>query len=157
MKRTSKILLVAALCLASAFAGALAVAVVVFEWHPDPQRELHRTCVAGQLTRVRLALARGANINGTGGTTPLSMAAMFNHKDVIEYLLSRGARLDGTGKWQETPLHVAAAQGNELAVESLLAHGADPTRVSHEFGTPRQAADANHQRIMSKLPQLKPN
>jgi ankyrin repeat protein len=153
MKRAPKILLLVALCLTSAFAGAVVAAVTVFDWHFNPQEDLHRACIAGQVSRVRLALALGAQVNGSGGTSPLSLAAMFDHSHVIEHLLSRGARIELTGKWGETALHWAAAHGNERAVESLLAHGADSNRVSHDLGTPRWAADSNHQRLVGRLPQ----
>src|SRR5439155_15478648 len=46
------------------------------------------------------------------------------HCDVIEALLDRGAAPNGSGRSGQTPLSLAAWQGNERAVALLLSRGA---------------------------------
>jgi ankyrin repeat protein len=62
----------------------------------------------GSLALVKLLLELGADINAesTRGTSALSMAALHNKQDVVQYLIARGARggftlrsTDGTVKY----------------------------------------------------------
>ncbi len=54
---------------------------------------LHCVCVWGDLEAARLLVENGININQRGehGFTPLRVAAEFEHKDIVTYLLSQGA------------------------------------------------------------------
>jgi uncharacterized protein len=73
-------------------------------------------------------LEHGANLEKTsivGETTPLALAASGGHLDMVKLLLSRGAKTDPIGEWQN-PL-MAAIWGQHLeVVKVLLEHGADP-------------------------------
>lgn len=54
---------------------------------------LLRSAGSGRADIATLALEQGANINcqGIHSTTPLIMASMFGHKDVVRFLLDKGA------------------------------------------------------------------
>lgn len=56
--------------------------------------------------------------------TPLIQSAQEGHRDVAEYLLSRGADINATGVDGRTSLHWAAWNGHEAVVELLLERGA---------------------------------
>jgi ankyrin repeat protein len=68
------------------------------------------------LEATKLALELGADINGVGenGYTALHGAAYVGAEPIIEFLVERGAKIDVTDNFQQTPLSVA---------EGLLAPG----------------------------------
>ncbi len=83
-------------------------------------------------------LERGADVNkqcevcrnewpNDRETTALHAAAKWNSTRLIDALLKKGAKVDATGKMdKDTPLQVAAYDGNAEAVERLLKAGANP-------------------------------
>ena len=54
---------------------------------------LHCVCVWGDLSAAKLLVESGINIEqeGEGGFTPLKVASDFGHKEIVEYLISKGA------------------------------------------------------------------
>ncbi|MFP3030993.1 MAG: ankyrin repeat domain-containing protein [Wolbachia sp.] len=64
--------------------------------------------------------------------TPLHLAAQNGHKDVVEFLFSKGAKVDVKNKFEETPLHFAAQNGHKDVVEFLFSKGAK-VDVKNEF------------------------
>ncbi len=78
---------------------------------------------------VRLLVERGADVQSldpTQGHTPLSLAAQLGQSEVVRFLLSKGARVNGTAGAGFTPLMWAANRPrNTTVVELLLAGGAD--------------------------------
>ena len=60
------------------------------------------------------------------GTTALHWAAYHDKAEVIEKLLSAGARPDEKNRYGITPLLLACENGNERSVRALLKAGADP-------------------------------
>ena len=96
---------------------------------------------ANDLNRVEATLATGAAINGEevhefaidrtlyqGSNTPLSLAIRMRHIAIAHRLLAvPGIEVDrGSCFAGETPLMIAAREGDADLVERLLAAGADP-------------------------------
>jgi ankyrin repeat protein len=54
---------------------------------------LHCVCVWGELESAKLLVENGINLEqkGEGGYTPLKVASMYGHKDIVDYLLESGA------------------------------------------------------------------
>ncbi len=76
---------------------------VMLEHKADPDEAdhggltpLHVAVEVGELDKVKLLLSFRANVNATtkDEATPLFFAAVRRHRDIGEYLLSQGARLD---------------------------------------------------------------
>ena len=86
---------------------------------------------AGQLKRLRELVERDpslVNRYSSDGATPLGLAAFFGHRDAVEFLLDRGAKIDMPATnpaFPFVPLHSAMAAGHKAIVELLLARGAD--------------------------------
>jgi ankyrin repeat protein len=81
---------------------------------------------------VRLLVAAGAHIeNEPHHYTPLGYAAYQAHDRIVRFLIERGARLDGDADqaseltYVNTPLMLAAIQGNHGTSLVLLRHGAN--------------------------------
>ena len=75
-------------------------------------------------------LARhGGNVSAgdDDGDTPLHVAVLNGHLDMVERLLSLGAGVEPAERMSgRTPLHYAALGGLRNIVEALLKHGANP-------------------------------
>jgi ankyrin repeat protein len=112
----------------------------------------------GQLEILRLFLAAGANVNlamPSGGETALHMAAVARQTAAATMLLDAGAdpnlhALSGVGTsmfdghvklWGETPLHYAAAYGDEEMVRAMVQSGADRKAANSHGETPLDYAD----------------
>ncbi|MFI1929537.1 ankyrin repeat domain-containing protein [Streptomyces sp. NPDC020330] len=91
---------------------------------------LYLASVQDRLEAVRLLLAAGADPNRASGPgasdLPLCGAACGGHTEVVEALLSAGARPDLREEFGFTALRWAVGLGHAPTVEVLLAHGADP-------------------------------
>jgi len=72
--------------------------------------------------------------------TPLGSAALLGQTAVIEYLLSKGARIDGRDRSMYTPLMWASGAARVEGVKALLLHGADVTLKADDGKTARSLA-----------------
>lgn len=89
----------------------------------------------GDVSAMRCLLRHGESLHTLGGNLDLNGAAFHGHWQLVEFLLEHGADADSpqpdTG---ETPLHAALCKANrpryDLVVKVLLAHGANPNRVT---------------------------
>jgi ankyrin repeat protein len=87
-------------------------------------------CAASDVEQVKALLEKNpALINAQDdiGATPLSRAvgAVQPSKALVKLLLDRGANVEGSTKFGQTPLHSAANRGRKDVVLLLLAHGAN--------------------------------
>uniref|UniRef100_A0A8V5G4P0 Uncharacterized protein n=1 Tax=Melopsittacus undulatus TaxID=13146 RepID=A0A8V5G4P0_MELUD len=84
--------------------------------------------------------------------TLLHVAAANGHATVMEYLISKGAKVDVKDKNGRTPLHRAAEKGHGDAVKALLQSGAYLYSLDMKGKTPLHlAAQNNHSHIVKIL------
>lgn len=57
--------------------------------------------------------------------TPLHCASMFDHPEIVEYLVSEGADINALDKEHRSPLLLAASRGGWKTVHTLIRLGAD--------------------------------
>lgn len=99
--------------------------------HIDVRTALKNAIASGNLADVKKILKRQPKrINSrdpSGGSTPLSDAALHGRVEIVEYLLKRRANVNATNRDGNTPLHVAAFLCREEIVQLLLDKGASPT------------------------------
>lgn len=84
----------------------------------------------GAAARVRELVNQGWNVNQPDSETVtlLHWAAINNRRDIIAYLLEKGAVVDAVGgELNATPLHWATRQGHLGACVQLMQAGADPS------------------------------
>ena len=91
--------------------------------------------VSGTMTEVIDAtceelIRKGARIDAhdKNGCTPLYMASMYGHHQIVSLLLTAQAPPDRANKLGWTPLITAANNGRDKCVKLLLAAGADPQK-----------------------------
>ncbi|MFF8785113.1 ankyrin repeat domain-containing protein [Streptomyces sp. NPDC015125] len=88
----------------------------------------------GQVRRVDALLQQGASPSAASadGETPLYLASVSGHTDIVRLLLEAGAAPDAESRGEPgssgLPLCAAACWDHFEVVRELLAHGADPDR-----------------------------
>jgi ankyrin repeat protein len=98
---------------------------------------LTRASLFGQQHVVAVLLEAGANVNENDESvgTSLYLAVTANHDALAQMLLERGADPNLAPSWGQSPLMVAAGQGDLPMVELLLRYRADPARRSRDGST----------------------
>ena len=65
--------------------------------------------------------------------SPLHIAACYNHREIVQYLVSRGTSLDLLDYNGETPLFQAVLRGNYEVAEILREKGASARATNEEM------------------------
>ena len=84
----------------------------------------------GHFDMVKLLIAQDGDvtISSKDGSTPISMACMGNHSEIVTLLLDNGAAVNGD-QGDKSCLHIASALEYVELVRLLLDRGADPSDV----------------------------
>lgn len=96
----------------------------------------------GRLDVLRTVLEREPGRSWETGRdvpSPLWQAARFGRKQVVEWLIERGADVNAPTVAGETPLHAAASGNDPEILRILLRHGANPNVRSDSGVTPLHA------------------
>ena len=107
---------------------------------------IHDAAKKGDLARVQALLTEDPALVSSkdkDGNAPLHWAAGFNHKDVAELLLAKGADVNAKNNAGWTPLHQAAHGGYRDVAELLLAKGANVSARNGGGWTPLHLAAAH--------------
>lgn len=97
---------------------------------------LHFACEKGLIDIAKELVEKGAALNskdnvyqkttsfgGGCGYTPLMYG--IEHKDIVEFLINKGAKVHTTGTKKKAAIHIACMKGNLEAVEILVKKGAN--------------------------------
>jgi uncharacterized protein len=90
----------------------------------------------GALVRQTLQKHGDANSADPDGTTALHWAVQMDRLDMVEVLISAGAKVKVANRWGVTPLALAVTNGNAGIAQALLKAGADPRHAVPQTGTP---------------------
>ncbi|MEW6367185.1 MAG: ankyrin repeat domain-containing protein [Acidobacteriota bacterium] len=98
-----------------------------------PADEIHDAALAGDTQKVKELLAKDASLltsKGRNDKQPIHWAAQGDHKELVAFLLDKGAPVDSRNIVGETPLVYAADGGHLEMARFLVAKGADVNAVS---------------------------
>jgi len=116
-------------------------------WHHTLDGRLFRAAREGDVYGVREMVLAGANVNSEAknGDSPLHVAALGAHCQVVSYLFAHGAERDKPNALGHTPLHravFALEKGNESlrGLSLMLTNGCDPLLANDEGLTPLHLA-----------------
>jgi ankyrin repeat protein len=101
----------------------------------NKKTELFNAVVKGTHEEVGRLIDKGANVNArdsTSGHTPLMIAAMLNHQNVVKILIDKGANINKKDHYGNTVGDLAINSRGEI--RKLLNKNAKPE--SSEFFTP---------------------
>lgn len=121
----------------------------------DDRNPLHRAASAGQINLVRQLLEANAypiDLPDSLGWTPLIIAASAGHREVVAYLVERGANVQAVTANSQSALHFACGKGH-LEVVKLLVDNGCPLNTRDRFGyTPFiRAVLANREAVVEYL------
>jgi ankyrin repeat protein len=117
-------------------------------------RPIHEYAKAGDAVHVDQDLSKNPgdlNLPDDAGLTPLHLAVLHCHTNVVMLLLDRGAKVNRQAKDEATPLHLAAQEGCAGAVKVLLAKGAKVNARDDQGRTPLKRAGLWHQSAVAEL------
>ncbi|XP_046332160.2 ankyrin-1-like [Haliotis rufescens] len=86
---------------------------------------VHLACIGGHVDMVKYVLSQcGVDINSKEKSwkTPLMKAVYHGHRDVFEFLVSKGANMSLVNKFGDNILHVASHEGHVKMVKHILSH-----------------------------------
>jgi ankyrin repeat protein len=89
-----------------------------------------------EVVNKNLQLHSDPNAAEPDGTTALHWAVQTDRLDLVEALISAGAKVKVTNRWGMTPLALAVTNGNAAITQALLKAGADPRASVPGTGTP---------------------
>jgi len=140
--------------LASIYLGKREIAALLVQ--NGAKLDLFSAAAFGALDRVVEILDKWpdlVNAYAVDGFQALGLAAFFGHKEVVDQLVERGARVDSAAQnaSKVTPLHSAAAAGHVQIAQTLLAHGANANAVQGGGFVALHAAAQNGQMEMVRL------
>jgi len=117
-------------------------------------RPIHQAAQDGDAAAVAADLAadpRNLNLPDDAGLTPLALATLHCHTNVMALLLDHGARTDRTNNDGATPLHLAAQEDCPDGALLLLRHGASLNPTDNQGHTPLDRARLWHHDDMVQL------
>ncbi|XP_031411290.1 ankyrin repeat domain-containing protein 27 isoform X2 [Meleagris gallopavo] len=78
----------------------------------------------------------GVNMSNQDGFTPLHMAALHGHSDLVSLLLKHGASISAKNAEHAAPLHLACQKGHSQVVECLMNYNAKQNKKDAYGNTP---------------------
>jgi ankyrin repeat protein len=113
--------------------------------------------IAAQNTKIKSAttlIEAGADTNhvaGSGGYTPLMLAATAGSQSIVEALLKHAAKVNAKNSGGVTALMIVAANNQSKIAAALLEAGADPAMKSDDGRTALSIAQSNNSDALVKL------
>ena len=100
---------------------------------------VHDAAASGDANAVDLLLTTGlstADDRNQYGSTPLHIAVVNGHEDIVSLLLDKGASPNAANEDGNTPLHAAVGKGERQCAKLLLERGADAEITSNSGAKP---------------------
>ncbi|XP_071086040.1 serine/threonine-protein phosphatase 6 regulatory ankyrin repeat subunit C-like [Haliotis cracherodii] len=122
----------------------------------DGNTILHVACIGGDLEVVKFVLSLNAvdlNCKGHHQRTPVRMVDFWKHRNVFDFLVSKGADLSQVDDKGENILHVACLEGHlDLVKDSVTNHRVDINSRGRYGRTPvMKAAEKGHKEVLDLL------
>jgi ankyrin repeat protein len=114
---------------------------IFFPSHHDTldYKPIHAAAEGGDLATVQELIKNDPHLveaEDWDNLTPLHLAVMHGHKDVAEFLLAHGAKVNAKTVKAVTPLHMAAQTGNIEIMQLLMSSKAAVNPVDSSGWTP---------------------
>lgn len=130
------------------------LAVLVVFLLPVRPGEIHKAAKDGDITKIKSLLEKDPKLINAGNRleqAPLEMAAWGGHKEIVAFLIEKGANVNQVDIFGAAPLHMAVVQGHKEIVELLLEKGADINVKTKNGKIPLQLAFENERPAIIEL------
>eukprot|EP01110_Echinostelium_bisporum_P012909 TRINITY_DN7_c0_g1_i1.p1 TRINITY_DN7_c0_g1~~TRINITY_DN7_c0_g1_i1.p1 ORF type:complete len:124 (+),score=60.35 TRINITY_DN7_c0_g1_i1:297-668(+) len=111
----------------------------------DKAKDMDWSIKNGDLDAIKdFVEKQGVNVNSVkdaNSRTPVHWAADYNQLEVLQYLATKGAKLDEKDKYGITPLLAAVYEGHEQVVKFLVSKGAKKDTKGPDGKTALEAAE----------------
>jgi ankyrin repeat protein len=99
------------------------------------KRDIFSAVKDGDTASVKRLIDAGADVNARNldGNTPLHLACLWGHMDIVRLLIETGAELNTRDDSDCTPLHLTCFRGLTEIARFLIEHGAD-VNASNDYG-----------------------
>jgi ankyrin repeat protein len=146
MKKRSYLIGIAAIGLAAIVWLSAGGCGLYFQSHHDTldYKPIHEAATAGDLPKVKQLVAQDRRLVAAkdwSNLTPLHLAVLHKHTDVVTFLVDHGADVNSRTSDGITPLHEAAQIGDLDLVKLLLSRGANVRAVDSTGWTPVDRAE----------------
>ena len=114
---------------------------------PVKWADVRKACLDGDVTKLEQLYNADKNALSLRDSilTPLHVAAMQGHMNVVDFLLNHPCQVNAVDDEDKTALHLAAETGYTEIVEKLLNKGADVNAQTRNGDTALHAATLNSQ------------
>ncbi len=109
------------------------------------QPSIHEAAMNGDLASIQYYIDQGVDLNvrdELGGSSPLIIASMFGHHDIVKTLLDAGVDINQKNNDGSTALHTAAFFGRTEIVKILLTRDVDLSIQNNSGSTPLETVMA---------------
>jgi len=120
----------------------------------EDYKDIHAAAEAGDLEKAQQLLRADPKLifaKDWENLTPLHLAVLHGHTNLVEFLLKQGAPVNAKTKAGITPLHFAAQTGNEENAKILIEHGANVLAIDNKGWRPIDRAQKWHHPKMEEL------
>lgn len=117
--------------------------LLVFFLIPVQAGEIHKAAKDGDLETIKSLLAKAPELLNAGNKfqqTALAIASYKGHKEIVDFLIEKGADIHKKDKFDAAPIHMAVVTGQTEIVKKLVAKGADITARTLSGKVPIQLA-----------------
>jgi uncharacterized protein len=110
-----------------------------------PDAPIVAAAKSGDVRTLKALIARKADVNAPAPDTSsaLHWAVQNENLEMVNLLLTAGAKVDVATRYKVTPLSIAASNGNAAIIERLIKAGADPNSTSVDSQTVLMTAALN--------------
>jgi ankyrin repeat protein len=132
--------------------------LLVFSVTQSYSQEIFRAVMSGDLEKTKILLeehSEWVNAISWGGWTPLHRAAQFGHRDIVDFLISKGGNLEARTDQGITPLYAAIIGQKSEVVKQLIHKGADVFAARNDGETMLHIAAAMGQKDIVEMLILK--
>jgi len=103
-----------------------------WEWYDELRSLLSYAACKGNMAVVKFLITKGADVNkydkscyARSGSYPILNATIYNHFEIVKYLIQNGANINVSNGAGNTPLIYASTHGYYDIAKLLLENGAD--------------------------------
>ena len=118
------------------------------------KKPLSQAVVDGDIDQVKSEISAGADVNSKDrrtGWTLLHIAIRHQRKEIIQFLLDKGADVNARDNTGKTPLHLAVEAGQKDLVEQLIAKGAQVNVMDRTGDNALSLANKNNQTEIAEI------
>ena len=127
----------------------ITIAFIIIHTLPVFSQDIHQAVQRGNLEEIQTILSKKSGLldaRNNDNLTPLHLASILGHRNIVEFLLSKGPDIDAKNTYGMTPLYFAVIR-DKLETTSLLIEKGANVNIQNVWGSAPLHAVARTDRI----------